>query len=60
MALTLKNRAFGMSGLCTRGLLSIGYIVGGHMASGAFDTGGFLLAGLMYRAYCIGLLVVGL
>ena len=49
-----------MSGLCTRWLLSIGYTVGGLMASGALDTGGFLLAGLMYRAYCIGLLVVGL
>ena len=56
----IKSRAFGMSGISTGWLFSIGYIVGGHMVSGAFDTGGLLLAGLTYRAYCIGLLVVGL
>ena len=38
------------------GILSASII----MVSGAFETGGFLLAGLMYWASFIGLLVVGL
>ena len=47
-----------MSGLCTGWLSSIGFILlsvriryRGHY----FDTGGSLVAGLMYRTYCIGL-----
>ena len=41
----IKCRAFGMSGISTGWLFSIGDIIGGHIVSGAFDKGGSLLAG---------------